>query len=61
MTRGATGRASAGPRTPVLDRSEILARRAQLLEQPASPARAAALATIRCQLRSVDRREGYAE
>lgn len=61
MTRVGKGFASAGPRARTLDRAEVLARREALLAQPSSPERSKALTTVRCQLRSIDRREGYAE
>jgi hypothetical protein len=60
MTRGETGRGSAGPRLRTLDRGEVLERRAAVLRQPPSPERSAALRTIRSQLTSIARRSGTA-
>ena len=56
MTRGDMGRGSAGPRARVLDRGEVIARRAIVMLQPVSPERSAALVKIRCQLRAIDQR-----
>ncbi len=58
MTRGNTGRASAGPRPRQLDREEVLARREIVLRQPPSRERSAALLRIRHQLHSIARRVG---
>lgn len=55
MTRGETGRGSAGARPRTLSRDEVLAERAALLRQPPSAGRSAALAKVRHQLQAIAR------
>lgn len=52
------GRASAGPREQVrtLDADELARRRADLMQQAPTPERAASLARLRCQARSIRNR-----
>lgn len=56
MTRGETGRGSAGPRDSkrILDRDEIMRRRDEILATPQSAERKQALRKIRGQLRSIE-------